>query len=972
MTTVVAIVPAKDRQDSVAETVRALDALEEIDRVLVVDDGSTDATSDRSRAAGAQVLRLGTNLGKGGAVAAGVEATPDADVYVLIDADVGSGASQAEALLRPVLDDEADLAIGVLPAAGKRGGFGLIRRFATSGIKRASGLEMRAALSGQRAIRAEFLRGMDDSARFGLEVAMTIDIARAGGRVIEVDVPMEHRHTGRSVSGFRHRASQGTDIVEALWPRVVPVWLRRVLLVGVVGGVLGLSLVTTRASAVTSVPSQQSARHVVIVGVPYFGFDDFDPETMPNLTRIAAQGATGKMTVRTGGGSASENAYATLGAGYRVSASSAAAQAAGRDSDVEGSPAIDVLERRTGLRPGGEIVVPALVRLVRGAGAHVDSRPGALGFALHRAGLRTAVIANSDTVDVDGEVQSRAPAALAVVSTTGAVDLGDVSHELLRPAPDRPFGVEMDDDRLLAAFDRVVGDAAVTVVDPGETDRTAWYSSSMRAEVAADARAAALTRTDDLLGSISQRLPDDSLLIVAGLSPPSGSAELLPVVLSGTGVVPGRLESPSTGRPGLVTLTDLAPTVLTSLGVEVPPGMVGQPLRYHEGEFDIAALGAENDQIQNRSDVYPIFQTSFVVVSIVVFVFALIALLRRDTPRGVRRLLRWAVVLLPTTLFMTFVLRAVPVLGSFGVGSAVLLYALAGLFSWFLAGRGRRTLASLVAIAWLGFVVLCADLATGAQLQTSSLLGYTPTVAARFGGIGNASYALLAASAVIVVAWIVDRSARPRDAWWPALGVAVIAVGFDAAPWLGADVGGILSLVPALGLLLVLLAGRRLNWRTVGVAAGAAVAILAGVVAYEAIQPASERDHIGRFFLGGGGQGSFWTTIGRKLTTNISVLTASTWTYLIPLVAVFVVVVLRHRKSMRRLLPRRSVARAGFIGLITVALAGYAMNDSGAVVAALVSVYLGVYVALLALADEVPDDVLLEPIEADPVASGAM
>jgi hypothetical protein len=322
------------------------------------------------------------------------------------------------------------------------------------------------------------------------------------------------------------------------------------------------------------------------------------------------------------------------------------------------------------------------------------------------------------------------------------------------------------------------------------------------------------------------------------------------------------------------------------------------------------------------------------------------------------------VIVLPTTLFMTFVIRAVPVLGSFGVGSAVLLYALSGLLAWFLSGRGHRPLAGLVAVAWLGFVLLCVDLATGARLQASSLLGYTPTVAARFVGIGNASYAVLAASAVIVVAWVVDRSARPRDAWWPALALAVVAIGFDAAPWLGADVGGILSLVPALGLLLVLLAGRRLDWRTVGVAVGAAAAILAGVIAYEALQPASQRDHIGRFFLGGGGQGSFWTTIGRKMATNFDVLTASTWTYLVPVVAAFViVVVLAGPRSMSRLLPRRSVARAGFVGLITVAVAGYAMNDSGAVVAALVSVYLGAYVALLALADEAPDDELLDPVE---------
>ncbi len=961
MTEVVAIVPAKDREDTIADTVRALVALEGIDRVLVVDDGSGDATTEAARGAGAQVLRLGRNVGKGDAIAAAVAASDDADIYVLIDADVGADAAQAEVLLGPVLADEADLVIGVLPAAGRRGGFGTIRRFATAGIRRACGLTMRAALSGQRAIRAEYLRGLTGAGRFGLEVAMTVDTARAGGRILEVDVPMEHRHTGRSVAGFRHRASQGADIVEALWPRVLPGWLRRILLVGVVVGLLALSFASTRSVAVSSVPSADVARHVVIVGVPHLGFDDFDAQIMPNLTRLATQGATGMMAVRTGGGSASEDAYATLGAGYRVSAADGTGEAADRDADFEGGPAIDVLARRTGKHPPGQVVLPDVVRLIRGAGAHVDSRPGALGVALHRAGLRTAVIANSDSVNVDGDVQPRAPAAIGVVSTTGAIDLGDVSHDLLRPAADLPFGVTMDRARLLATFERVAPQAAVTVVDPGETDRAAWYRATMRSDVAAAAMSAALTRTDRIIGALQQHLPANTLFIVAGLSAPTSQAELVPVVFSGAGVVPGRLESPSTGRPGLVTLTDLAPTVLANLGVAVPSEMVGRPLRYHQGTADTAEMRSMNDLIRHRDQAYPTFQTSFVVVAIVVFILALLALVRGDTPAVVRRVLRWAVVTLVASLFMTFVIRAVPSLGSFGVGTVLLLYALSGALAWLLLDRGRRPLAPLVAVAWLSFVLLCVDLATGAHLQVASLLGYSPTVAARFGGMGNAPYGVFAASAVIVVAWIVGRSGRPGEAWWPASAVAIIAIAVDAAPWLGADVGGILSLVPALGLLLILLAGRRLNWRSIATAVAAAVAILGGVIAYEAFQPASQRDHIGQFFLGGNGEGSFWTTIGRKLSTNIDVLASSTWSYLIPLTVVFVVVVVVKRRGRRPLLPPRSVARSGLIGLVTVGLLGYAVNDSGAVVAALLSVYVGAYVALLALADEVRDDELLEP-----------
>lgn len=218
--TVVAIVPAKDRADSVAETVGALRALDAVDRVLVVDDGSSDATADAAQGAGADVLRLPVNRGKGGAVLAAVEASPDADVYLLIDADLAATARVADRLLTPVLAGEADLTIGVLPAAGSRGGFGLIRDLARAGIRRATGREVRAPLSGQRAVRAPVLRSLASAERFGLEVAMTIDACRAGARVLEIDVEMDHRHTGRSVGGFAHRGRQGLDVVRALWPRL--------------------------------------------------------------------------------------------------------------------------------------------------------------------------------------------------------------------------------------------------------------------------------------------------------------------------------------------------------------------------------------------------------------------------------------------------------------------------------------------------------------------------------------------------------------------------------------------------------------------------------------------------------------------------------------------------------------------------------------------------------------------------------
>jgi hypothetical protein len=218
---VVALVAAKDRADTVGTTAAALAALPLVESVMVIDDGSADETATVAAAAGAQVIRLPRNLGKGGAVAAGVAATPHADVYLLVDADVGPTAARADMLLGPVLDGDADMSVAVLPGAGGRGGFGLVRTLAGAGIAWACGFRARAPLSGQRAVTAALLRSVDLAPRFGMETALTIDAVRAGARVLEIDVALEHRHTGRTLAGFAHRAGQGRDIVMALAPRLV-------------------------------------------------------------------------------------------------------------------------------------------------------------------------------------------------------------------------------------------------------------------------------------------------------------------------------------------------------------------------------------------------------------------------------------------------------------------------------------------------------------------------------------------------------------------------------------------------------------------------------------------------------------------------------------------------------------------------------------------------------------------------------
>jgi glycosyl transferase family 2 len=216
---VLAVVAARNEEATVSMTVKALLGIPAIDEVLVVADGSDDRTAEEALSAGAHVMARPRAVGKGGAVEAALKSGSPADVYLLVDGDVGDSATEAESLLNEVLSGRLDLAIGALPPQ-PGGGFGLVKRFAGWWIRALAGFDAREPLSGQRAVRAEVLDGCRPlAARFGLETAMTIDALRLGFLVGEVPVSMSHRATGRRLAGFRHRAGQGLDIAVAVLPR---------------------------------------------------------------------------------------------------------------------------------------------------------------------------------------------------------------------------------------------------------------------------------------------------------------------------------------------------------------------------------------------------------------------------------------------------------------------------------------------------------------------------------------------------------------------------------------------------------------------------------------------------------------------------------------------------------------------------------------------------------------------------------
>ncbi|MYD85515.1 MAG: glycosyltransferase family 2 protein [Acidobacteria bacterium] len=219
--TVAAVIPARDEAENIGEVVGGLAALRTVDGkhvlddIVVCDNGSTDATAERARAAGARVT-VERTPGYGRACLSAIAALRPVDVVLFVDGDQSCELRQALDLLRAMADG-ADLAIGsrVLgrmepgalsppQIAGNRVASLLIRLLWGHRVT---------DLGPFRAIRADALRRLDmrDTA-YGWTVEMQIKAIQMQMRIVETPVGSRRRRFVRSKVGGTVRGVVGASI----------------------------------------------------------------------------------------------------------------------------------------------------------------------------------------------------------------------------------------------------------------------------------------------------------------------------------------------------------------------------------------------------------------------------------------------------------------------------------------------------------------------------------------------------------------------------------------------------------------------------------------------------------------------------------------------------------------------------------------------------------------------------------------
>jgi glycosyltransferase involved in cell wall biosynthesis len=250
--------------------------------VLVIDDGSTDRTSEIARAGGAdRVVRLPAHRGLAAAFSAGLEEAlaMGADVIVNFDADLQYDAADIPALVLPILAGRADLVVGDRGpgslahfSPGKR----LLQRIGSWAVRQASGLEIPDAASGFRALSREAARRVNVFSRMTYTLETLI---QAGSKDLRVSsVPVAARPPARRSrlysSVTKYVLVQGANVlrITALYKplKIFSAAAAIFLLAGLILGVRYLLYVLAGQSAAGHVQSLILAGVLIVVGAQTF------------------------------------------------------------------------------------------------------------------------------------------------------------------------------------------------------------------------------------------------------------------------------------------------------------------------------------------------------------------------------------------------------------------------------------------------------------------------------------------------------------------------------------------------------------------------------------------------------------------------------------------------------------------------------------------------------------------------------
>ena len=455
-----------------------------------------------------------------------------------------------------------------------------------------------------------------------------------------------------------------------------------------------------------------------------------------------------------------------------------------------------------------------------------------------------------------------------------------------------------------------------------------------------------MREADGVLYAIKKSIAPHDLLVVVSGDPPierqKKGIRLSAVAIEGPGFGPGLLTSGTTRRNGLITITDLAPTIVDALGLPPLTGVTGRAATVVPKANAASFLRSfDKDIVRASLDRYPLTRWMMVLAMVLVALALAVTVFAGPAPstssRIPRRARDWLATLLlaaaaaPLSLYVNgaFHPSSLPVAAveaaGVGLGLAICARAAAGLIGAFVVVLSLTALVPLI------------DLLFGTPLGVRSPLAFQVAGGGRFYGIDGGMLGVVVGSEIFAAALLIERARDQHRAG------QLIALMFAASVWLlgapsyGSKFGAALTAVPAFGVLALLMAGKRLTRTSVALIAIATLAVTGLLIAVDALRTSGAQSHVARAVEG---RSSAWAIITRKVHLQWVTTVHTIWTPAILVFAGAIAIVLwRRRDLVARALEWHTLLRPALLAALVGGIAGFLFNDGGVLVTAPIAMF---------------------------------
>lgn len=732
---------------------------------------------------------------------------------------------------------------------------------------------------------------------------------------------------------------------------------------------MALEATSSKADSTESATVKATPSSITMVSIPGLSFLELQPQylkRMPHIEALIAEGAIAAMNIRAPE-RGMEDTYVSIGASAPISTVSTF-QAWRSDEQTELGTILQQYVRFWGAdASGNELIVPdftAMNQENNRVRSHVEI--GSFGTVLRNEGIHTYAY---------GDLRQ---APFMLMDDKGLVQYGQVGETLTKKDARRAFGITTDYDQLFSLWqdskskqveqkqqDQHVIPALKTkvlVLELGNLQRLYEEQRSYERNIFEQVKIEVLQEIDEFIGKLTQDLhPTDQVWMFSPLvNTEAWSSKWMfsPLLMVSQEQGSQLLYSPSTHRQGIVSMNDLAPTILGQLNIEQPLHMIGMPLEAVPASNTLSQLMRMNTEVAQVYKLRPQLLYPFVIYQITILLISLMMVLFQWS-RGYRTmsLPLYTIIISPLTMLLMGWLVQL----GWSTRALVIFFIFFLIIMAWIATR-FPVYVSLITICAVTVIVLFIDGFTGVHAMSSSVLGYDPMIGARYYGVGNEYMGVWIGAATLGVAGCIHywrRVQRMRMAFIVSTLLFLGILIYMASPSLGTNAGGAITAGATFGMAWLRLFSKRrqlqIHWGKLllWIFIFACLALI-GLWLLNGGSDTSNKEvsHIGRAMdqLLTGHFETIWGIIWRKLMMNVHLIGVSVWSKaLLASLLVMAVLLMKPADLFRRWQEAHSSLMHGLSAIAAGAIVTLLVNDSGIVAAATMMVFVAIPMLLIRL-----------------------